>query len=258
VKVNALETDGIREARAELVVHPLYARLESFEDARLFARYHVFAVWDFFSLLKRLQREVSCVAVPWLPRGMSDHARFIHEILIAEESDTAPTGGYTSHFELYLDAMDEIGADRTTIDSFCLGLQSGLDPSAALVEADAPAFVANFVETTLEVAIDGEAHEVAASFCHARENLLADVLMGVRGGLGAELDQAPIFKYYLDRHIALDHEEHGPLAMQLLRELCSGDPLKLREAERVGIEAIRARAQLWDGILAELDAPVGS
>lgn len=247
---------GIEEARQGLISHPLYERLESFEDTKLFMRHHVFAVWDFFSLLKRLQLEVSCVEVPWLPRGLSDHARFIAEIVISEESDEAIGGGYISHFELYLQAMDEIGADRSGLDAFCDGLRAGSAPDEALAGAEVPEFIRDFVGTTLGVAIDGAPHEVAASFCHGRENLLPDVLTGVRGSLGDELDQAPIFKHYLDRHITLDHDEHGPLALKLLDVLCEGDATKIAEAERVGVEAINARGRLWDGILTELDAAV--
>lgn len=245
---------AIENAREALVAHPLYRRLSSFEDAAAFARSHVFAVWDFFSLLKRLQREVTCVETPWLPRGMSDHARFILDIVISEESDEAIGSGYISHFELYLSAMDEIDADRGPIDGFLARLRDGADPIGALDGADVPQYVRAFVTNTLTVALDGEAHEVAASFCHGRENLLPDVLTGVRAGLGPELNDSPIFKHYLDRHITLDHDEHGPLALRLLDALCEDDPQKIEAANRVGVAAIEARTALWDGILDELEA----
>lgn len=246
--------DGIEEPRLELVSHPLYDRLSGFGDVKVFMRYHVFAVWDFFSLLKRLQREVSCLDVPWLPKGMSNHARFIGEIVLAEESDEAIGSGYISHFELYLDAMDEVGANRSATDGFCASLATGRDPFEALTSLGLPDFVVDFVSGTLSVALEGQPHEVAASFCHGRENLLPDVLTGVRDGLGSELERAPVFKHYLDRHITLDHDEHGPLALKLLAELCGDDPGKQADAERVGVEAIRARGRLWDGILSRLDS----
>lgn len=242
----------IEEVRRGLVAHPLYGRLRSVDDARVFMQYHVFAVWDFFSLLKRLQREVTCVEVPWMPRGMSGHARFILDIIISEESDEAIGGGYISHFELYLLAMNEIGADREPIDEFLSILKSSQDPLEAVAEAPLPTFVQEFVGGTLQVALQGEPHEVAASFCHGRENLLPDVLSGVQGGLGSELDDAPAFKHYLERHITLDHDEHGPLALKLLDELCEGDEAKISAAEKIGVEAIQARYSLWDGITAQL------
>jgi hypothetical protein len=197
------------------------------------------------------------VEVPWFPRGLSDHARFILEIVISEESDEAISAGYISHFELYLSAMSEVGADRSAIDGLLERIADGVDPIAALASDQIPSFVQAFVGSTLEVALYGEPHEVAASFCHGRENLLPDVLAGVQGGLGAEIDRAPIFKHYVERHITLDHDEHGPLALKLLDELCGGDEGKVEQANKVGIEAIEARGRLWDGILAQIQAGEG-
>lgn len=254
METKTANSSAIEVAREALVAHPLYRRLSSFEDAAAFATHHVFAVWDFFSLLKRLQREVTCVETPWLPRGMSDHARFILDIVISEESDEAIGSGYISHFELYLSAMDEISADRQPIDGYLARLGEGMDPFRALEAPNIPLYVRDFVSNTLGVALEGEPHEVAASFCHGRENLLPDVLTGVRAGLGPELNGSPIFKHYLDRHITLDHDEHGPLALRLLDALCEGDPEKVADADRVGVAAIESRTALWDGILAELEA----
>lgn len=243
---------SLTAARERLVQHPLYDELNSPERARVFMKHHVFAVWDFFSLLKRLQREVSCLDVPWTPRGRSDHARFITEIVLAEECDEALGGGYTSHFELYLAAMDEVGADRGPIGSFLARVNAGEDPVDALQAEEVPESVRDFVGHTLGVARGGEPHEVAASFCHGRENLLPDVLGAVQTGLGDTVADAPTFKHYLERHITLDHDEHGPLALKLLGALCDGDPERMLEAESVATEAIEARSSLWDGVLAEV------
>ena len=242
----------INAAREDLASHPLYDHLNTVEDAKVFMRYHAFAVWDFFSLLKRLQREVTCVDVPWLPRGMSDHARFILEIVLSEESDEWIDSGYISHFELYLIAMSEIDADRAPIEGYMSLLRDGHDPLDALGRASLPDFVRDFVGNTLTVALHGQPHEVAASFCHGRENLLPDVLTGVQDALGTEIEAAPAFRHYLERHITLDHDEHGPLALKLLAALCEGDEEKIAQAELVGIEAIQARGRLWDGILSNL------
>lgn len=243
---------SLAEARERLVQHPLYDELNTPERAKVFMKHHVFAVWDFFSLLKRLQREVSCLDVPWRPRRMSDHARFITEIVLGEECDEALGGGYTSHFELYLAAMDEVGADRRPIDAFMAALDAGQDPIEALESDDVPPNVRAFVTHTLSVARDGKPHEVASSFCHGRENLLPDVLGAVQAGLGDAVDDAPTFTHYLERHITLDHDEHGPLALKLLAALCGDDPERLLESESVAVQAIEARSSLWDGVLAEL------
>ncbi len=247
---DSMQLDAVRE---RLVAHRMYDELTSVDRVRIFMKHHVFAVWDFFSLLKRLQREVTCVDVPWLPRGLGDHARFITEIVISEECDEGPHGAHLSHFELYLSAMDEMRADRRPVDGFVERLAGSGSAARALDSPDIPPTAREFVSHTLEVALRGAPYEVAASFCHGRENLLPDVLAGARDGMGSILDGAPIFKHYLERHITLDHDEHGPLALQLLAATCEEDPGRQAIAEAVGVEAIEARSRLWDGVLEEIE-----
>jgi len=240
--------------RARLVAHPLYLQITTEDRLRTFMKHHVFAVWDFFNLLKRLQAEVTTVSLPWRPRGHADHGRFIMEIVLAEETDEDIGGGYISHFELYRRAMDEIGADTAPIDAFLGALDRGVDPGEALLDERIPPTVRQFVSHTLDVALTGAPHEVASSFCHGRENLLPDVFAQVRANVDEVLANAPVFRHYLDRHIALDHDEHGPLALRLLAALCDGDPQREAEAAVVSMAAITARIGLWDGILAEIEA----
>jgi Protein of unknown function (DUF3050) len=247
-----VEQKTLTAVRRELVEHPIYGEIATADDIRTFMKHHVFAVWDFFSLLKRLQREVTCVTTPWRPRGYAEHGRFVMEIVLAEETDEDLVGGYTSHFELYRRAMDECGAHARPIDAFVARVADGVDPFEALRDDAIPASVMSFVGHTLEVALNGSPAAVAASFCHGRENLLPDVLGALRAGIGGLLGETPVFAHYVDRHIQLDHDEHGPLALRLLSALTAGDPQLEQQAERVGIDAVLARGRLWDGIVEEI------
>ncbi len=101
--------------REALVQHPFYTEVNSLDRLRGFMGMHVFAVWDFMSLVKRLQREVTCQRLPWMPPSSSRISRFANEVVLGEESDLDPAGMPVSHFELYLRAMDEIGADRAAV-----------------------------------------------------------------------------------------------------------------------------------------------
>lgn len=249
-----MDSKSLATVRSELITHPLYSQLANTDQLRVFMKYHVFAVWDFFTLLKRLQTEVTTMTLPWLPAGHAEHGRFILEIVLAEETDEDTDGGYISHYELYRRAMDELGVDTRPIDAFVAAIEAGTDPITALEDARIPESVRRFVGHTLKVALHGAPHEVASSFCHGRENLLPDVFTAVRANVGEALAGAPTFKHYLDRHISLDHDEHGPLAIRLLNALCAGDPSRQADAERVAIEAIEARIALWDGVLNELHA----
>ena len=249
-------SNSLTDVRSTLIDHPLYAALNTADRLRIFMKHHVFAVWDFFTLLKRLQAEVTTVTLPWRPAGHADHGRFVLEIVLAEETDEDIVGGYVSHFELYRRAMDELGADTAPIDGFVRALENGADPMVALAGPLIPAHVRTFVGHTLDVALNGSPHAVASSFCHGRENLLPDVFTAVRAHVDDALAEAPTFKHYLDRHITLDHDEHGPLALKLLAALCAGDPAREAEADAVGVAAVEARIALWDGVLADINTAV--
>jgi hypothetical protein len=249
---------SLADARRELIAHPIYGEIATADDIRTFMKHHVFAVWDFFSLLKRLQGEVTCVTTPWRPRPYAEHGRFVMEIVLSEETDADLGGGYTSHFELYRRAMDECGADARPIDAFVARVEAGVDPFEALHDDAIPDSVRSFVGHTLEVALHGSPVTVAASFCHGRESLLPDVLGVLRASIGDLLGDAPVFAHYIDRHIELDHDEHGPLALRLLAALTGGDPELEAQAELVGVDAVLARGRLWNGIVDEIRERRGS
>ena len=150
--------------------------------------------------------------------------------------------------------MDEIGADTGPSTPSSPRWTPGSTRWRRWRTAQIPDCVRTFVGHTLQLALHGAPHEAASSFCHGRENLLPDVFGEVRKNVDGVLANAPIFRHYLDRHIALDHDEHGPLALRLLAALCDGDPAREADAERVSVEAIEARIALWDGVLAEFAA----
>jgi hypothetical protein len=113
----------LEPSRVELANHQIYTSLQAVEDIRIFMEHHVFAVWDFMSLLKSLQRQLTCVEVPWLPKGSPRVRRFINEIVLGEESDDV--NGTLAHFELYRAAMTAAGANTGPIDAFLRALRSG-------------------------------------------------------------------------------------------------------------------------------------
>src|SRR5262245_49472766 len=117
--------------RARLLAHPLYTRIDGLESLRVFQEHHVFAVWDFMSLLKALQRHLTCVDVPWTPRASTTAARFVNEIVLGEESDELEPGRCVSHFELYRAAMRETGARTDSVDLFIAQVAAGSSVDSA-------------------------------------------------------------------------------------------------------------------------------
>jgi hypothetical protein len=237
--------------RQKIDTHGVYAAVRSPAALALFTSHHVFAVWDFMSLLKRLQRDLTCVTVPWLPSAYPTAARLINEIVLGEESDETPDG-YRSHYELYRGAMAEIGAPTEWIDRFINGLRKGEAVLPALRACGAPPSVVQFVETTFSIVLHGAIHEVAAVFTLTREDLVPEMFVRVTEECAMHRQDYPQFFYYLDRHIEVDSGSHGPMARALLQELCGNDAKRWQEAEAAACRALASRVALWDGVVEAL------
>jgi hypothetical protein len=250
------DLDALRaaiDAEQDLLArHPLFAELQTLGDLRAFMEWHVFAVWDFLSLLKRLQRDLTCVTLPWTPPANPRAARLINEIVLGEESDRTPDGGALSHFELYRAAMIEVGADTGCIDAFLDCLAQGVALEAAIARAGVPAPVASFLRGTLRTAQQGSLEQVLGSFFHGRENVIPRMFAGLLDNWGVTREAAPLFVYYLDRHIALDSEEHGPAGEALITELVGEDEARQEALLSAALAALKQRGQLWDGLLSHL------
>ncbi|MEI8019211.1 MAG: DUF3050 domain-containing protein [Schlesneria sp.] len=236
-----------QELRSKLLQHPLYSSLQRIDDLRLFMREHVFAVWDFMSLLKRLQRMVTCSDILWIPTPDASLVRFINEILLGEECDEDGRGGYSSHFELYLAAMDEVGADTRPIRVFIKLLRKQVPVDQALNSLAILPTTRQFVQSTLHVAMYGKPHEVAAAFFYGREDLISDMFSRFIEALPANGCCVDRLRHYLHRHVELDKNEHGPLAKRLLEALSD-----FRDDGEAEASAIYLRISLWDGILHEI------
>lgn len=235
--------DPIAAEQEKLVHHPVYSHLTDLENLRIFMKIHVFAVWDFMTLLKSLQRQITCVNLPWKPSLYSAQTvRLINQIVLGEESDLDPQGQATSHFELYLKAMKEVGADTQPIESF---LHS---PDLNLIPCEAR----EFVHHHLELAEQGHVVEVAAAFFYGREKLIPEMFTSIKNILTNHQLEAPTLLYYLQRHIELDGEEHGPMAANCLTDLMKGEADLQLKAIKAGIESLRLRELLWNNVLQAL------
>ena len=241
---------SVEPARQRVVSHPLYRELTTKDAVVTFMEHHVFAVWDFMSLLKTLQRSLTCVLVPWVPTGPMVSRRLINDINLVEESDELD-GGFISHFELYLEGMRQAGANRTAVDAFIDLLRAGRPVLDALGAAGVPDPAAGFVAVTWDFISGAPVHRQAAAFAFGREDLIPDMFDQV-ATLNAESGELSTFVDYLRRHIQVDSEEHTPMAMQMLVDLCGDDGAKWAECEETINRAFAARLKLWDGILRQI------
>ena len=207
--------------------------------------HHVYAVWDFMSLLKALQSLLTCTSSPWKPVGDGKIRQLVNSIVLEEESDVDKENNPLSHYEMYIDAMKQCGANTSAIESFVSNVSTTNIPS---VNDGVDAFL----KTTFDVIESNETHKIASAFTFGREDLIPDMFTAIVNEYNTEnnLDK---FVYYLERHIELDGGEHGPLALELISNLCGDDDDKWREVEETAIACLVARKKLWDSILADLN-----
>lgn len=221
-------------------------RLHTIAQLQQFMQHHVYAVWDFTLLLKALQQQLSSAGHP-------QAIALIAQLASEEESDWLPEhcGGpcQLSHFEIYLLAMEEIGADTAAIRAVIdLAAREGL--AAALAHPAIPAPSRRFMASTQAVIRSGQAHLMAAAFCYGREQLVPALFRQLRQQLTAADLQAPTLAWYLDRHIDLDGDQHGALAERMVLDLCGDNQAAQHEVMALRPLVERERAVFWSGISA--------
>ena len=243
--------------RIKLQEHKIYKSIKSIEHIRLFMEHHIFAVWDFMSLLKQLQNQLSCTKVPWLPSRNPEAARLINEIVWGEESDLNRKGIPMSHFEMYLESMQSLGASSQAINELKHRLKKGQTIDQALDEINLPQHILSFLRFTFEVVNTKKNHIIAAVFTFGREDLIPDMFIEIIKNLTVpEGEDLSDLIYYFKRHIEVDADEHGPMALKMVTNLCEGNVDKITEALAYSKKALELRIGLWDGILKGIEKPI--
>jgi Protein of unknown function (DUF3050) len=238
----------IKIASAALHQHPVFSGIRTMEQLRVFMSWHVFAVWDFMSLVKRLQAEFTCISLPWLPPKDPVAARLINDIVMAEESDEDGAGAHGSHFDLYCRAMAQVGADTRPIEGFVRSVAMGVPAVEALLAAGADPAVSRFVCATLHTAQTSPVEEVLGSFVYGRENVIPGMFRRLLSQWQIEPAQATGLMYYLQRHIEIDSDSHGPAAESLVQGHIGLDSDRHARVAAGALQAIYERLALWNAL----------
>ena len=244
----------IASQKEQLLNHSLYQKVQNLEDLHSFLKTHVYAVWDFMSLLKALQAKLTCTTTPWFATPNPETRYLINEIVLAEETDLSMDGRHLSHFEMYLEAMEACGADTSGITNFLDKVQSFQNIFVAIKKSQLHPNIKSFLDFTFQVIEHGKAHEIAAAFTFGREDLIPSMFTEILQNFQKNFPETDLKQliYYFERHIELDADEHGPMAMQMITELCGNDAKKWEEVENVSILALEKRIGLWNAIEEQL------
>ena len=247
--------DKINGQREKLLKHKLYSNIESIKDLRVFTENHIYAVWDFMSLLKALQIKLTCTKTPWIPNSNSQTAYLINEIVLAEETDINQAGKRKSHYELYLDAMIDIGAEIEFPTKTINKIASSENIFMSIDKLEIHENIKEFLKFTFSVIKEGKPHKIAAIFTFGRENLIPNMFNEILREFEKNVTEGDISKliYYFERHIELDEDEHGPMALEMVSMLAENDHEKWKEIEEISIEALEKRILLWDAINEQIE-----
>jgi len=248
-KLNA----AIEPFRQQIINHKVYPVIKGIRELHIFMQYHIYAVWDFMSLLKALQNNLTCTSVPWYPKGDAATRYLINEIVLGEESDTDLLGNRKSHFEMYLEAMQQCGAVTSPIEAFVRVLQETGDFSLAFKIAGTPAPARDFVDFTFKMIDSGQDYLQSAVFTFGREDLIPGMFMAIVNDLDKNCpDDISFFRYYLERHIEVDGGHHSQLALQMTASLCGNNEQYWKEATEAVVESLKKRIALWDGVYRQI------
>lgn len=239
---------SIQPLKKQLINHELYSNINTIERLCIFMEAHVFAVWDFMSLLKTLQMNLTCTTVPWHPFGSANTRYLINEIVTGEECDVDIYGKRASHYEMYLDAMRQAGASTQKIEKFTSLVYAGSEINNALKICILKEDVQAFVKNTFRIIDTGKSYLQAAVFTYGREDLIPDMFISFIGKMSGSEKHLTKFKYYLERHIEIDGSHHSLLAQEMTSELCGNDSQKWAEATEAVIQSLKSRLKLWDCI----------
>ncbi|MBA5792876.1 DUF3050 domain-containing protein [Flavobacterium sp. xlx-214] len=240
---------SINVYKQQLLQHTLYKKIHTINDLKHFLEGHVYAVWDFMSLLKALQSKLTCTTSPWFASPNPEVRYLINEIVLAEESDVTLYGTRLSHFEMYLQAMEKCEANTLAVSHFLNEVQAkGI--FNAINESTLHDNIKDFLTFTFETIENGKSHEIAAAFTFGREDLIPNMFTQILNEFKISFPLVDLSElvYYFERHIELDADEHGPMAFEMISYLCGEDAEKWNEVEEISKKALEKRIKLWDAI----------
>jgi hypothetical protein len=255
MNINEINTK-IKSQKETLLQHSLYGKVKTIDDLHQFLECHVYAVWYFMSLLKALQSRLTCTTTPWFASENPETRYLINEIVLAEESDLTMEGKRLSHFEMYLDAMKDCDANTSEIKSFLTNILETQNIFVSIKKSDIHPNIKAFLDFTFRTIEAGKAHEIAAVFTFGREDLIPSMFTEILKNFQSNFPEKDLSKliYYFERHIALDADDHGPKALQMVTELCENNAEKWKEVEKISILALEKRIGLWDAIEERIEA----
>ena len=247
------DIEPIKTNRLSLERHRVFDQLITNEDLQLFMSWHVFSVWSHMSIIKRLQLEFTCTCLPWTPYRSAKAAYLINKIVSENESTALTNNTYLSQFELYLCAMEEIGANTFSIRTFVDLIAANMPLQDALKISNASPAIDEFVLTNTHIAISGSVEEVLGCMIYADEYISPKSFMRSSAGSALSRFDEEKFSLYLKMCCSTDpHRRHSDIT-NLLIEQTNGNESRLKTCLDAALGAIKRQANLWDALACKIE-----
>ena len=149
---------------------------------------------------------------------------------MGEETDIDKNEVAKSHFEMYLDSMNEIGANTNKIENLIELVKQGKDIFRIIQNHEISDEIKDFLNFTFSVIKNNKVHVTAAVFTFGREDLIPNMFIEIVRKIKLENKSVESLIYYLERHIEMDGDHHGPMAMNMIESLCENNDNKIKEA----------------------------
>ena len=226
--------------------HRLYTALTRREALATFTEYHVVCAWSYNALLRSLQRDIFTQSLPINSDAHKEAIRILSEVAIEEQANESDDGQFISHLELYLDAMEDLGANTAPIIGFFDILAGGVGAAKAVEYADFCPEVAAYARTTVRL-LERQFHERAAGLFYEGEYFIPDRFLHQLNRLTPAVPVDRLLEYF-DGHIEGLKRPGYSAAGRLVEIFTADDEILSEEAEQVGEQVMRQRVHLWNTV----------
>ena len=253
----------LKNLKQKVFTHKLYQNITSIQDIKIFMYMHVFAVWDFMSILKSLQNHLTNINIPWTPTKNTISRRLINEIVLYEESDFDENNNTMSHFEIYLQTMKKLNVNTKNIDQTIENVKqiqknnidSKINNNNSILyknmisNINIPIEIKEFLNFTFDTIYSNQLHKIASIFTFGRENIIPDMFINIVSNISknTQIDLSSLL-YFLNRHIDLDQNLHGPMSLYMIVDICQNDEEKYNQVIQIAKQSLQKRLKLYDSI----------
>lgn len=231
--------------------HKIYKLLNNQTSLANFMERHVVCVWVYHSLLRSLYQDIVSQLTDLNGDRSKECLRLITEIVLEEVVEDLGDGQYQSHLELYVEAMEDLGANITPILTFFDMLEKGYTTKRSLELANFPIEAVRYAKTILPLLKEPPYKKAAALFYEGEPFIPDSFLTQVE----VLLPKVPVnlLLDYFEGHIEGLKRPGFSATGRLVEIFCASDKRYELQAEKIAEKVMKSRLELWNLIATDLD-----